>query len=252
MKPISFLAITCLACGAWSAFAANPRVLVFQKNGKGFVHDNLAASAAAIRELGRANHFDVEVTADPTVFTDARLAPYRALIFANSNNEAFASEDQRAAFQRFIRRGGGFVGIHSSTGSERDWPYFQRLQGGKFLRHPPLQPFTITVKDRRHPATAHLGATWTWADECYLFTNLNPAITVLLAADLATVKDPKREASPGEQVRGVYPLAWCHEFEGARVFYTALGHKIAYYDDPTYRQHLLGGIRWVLNLPDKN
>jgi len=251
MKRIHLLTLAWLGLGALSLLAADPRVLVYQKNGKGFVHDNLAASAAAIRELGRANHFGVEVTSDPAVFTDARLAPFQALIFANSNNEAFANEDQRAAFQRFIRRGGGFVGIHSSTGSERNWPYFQQLQGAKFLRHPPLQPFTIAVLNRSHPATAHLGATWSWTDECYLFTNLNPAITVLLAADLTTVKDPKRDASPGEQVRGVYPLAWCHDFEGARVFYTALGHKIAYYDDPTYRQHLLGGIRWVLKLVEK-
>jgi type 1 glutamine amidotransferase len=47
-------------------------------------------------------------------------------------------------------------------------------------------------------------------------------------------------------VNGVFPLAWCSEVGGARVFYTALGHKIEHYSDPAFRQHLLGGIRWVL------
>jgi len=94
-----------------SASGAEPRVLVYQKNGKGFVHDNLAASAVAIRELGKLNGFDVDVSTNPAVFADGTLKIYQALIFANSNNEAFENEEQRAVFQRFIRGGGGFMGI---------------------------------------------------------------------------------------------------------------------------------------------
>lgn len=227
--------------------AADARVLVYQRNGKGFVHDNLKACAAAIGELGQQHGFAVDVSSDAAVFADATLKPYRALIFANSNNEAFENDGQREAFQRFIRAGGGFMGIHSSTGSERQWAWFQRLQGAKFLRHPPLQKFAIKVLDRSHPATAHLGDAWVWEDECYFFTNVNPDIRVLLALqDVTTLKDPKMASNPGQQLNGLLPLAWYHEFEGARVFYTALGHKIEYYSNPTYRQHLLGGIRWVL------
>ncbi len=226
--------------------ATQPRVLVYQKNGKGFVHDNLAASAAAIRELGVQNGFGVDVSTNAAVFTDGNLKQYRALIFANSNNEAFEDEPQRAAFQRYIRGGGGFVGIHSSTGSERQWNWFQQVQGAKFLRHSPLQKFTIKVLDTNHPAAAHLGGTWVWTDECYFFTNVNPDIRVLLTVDTATLRDPKLVSAPGQKVDGVYPLAWCHEFDGGRQFYTSLGHKIEHYSEPVYRQHMLGGIRWVL------
>jgi type 1 glutamine amidotransferase len=232
---------------AVAAFAVEPRVLVYQKNGKGFVHDNLDASAAAIREIGAQNGFGVDVSSDPAVFTDDTLKQYGALIFANSNNEAFDNDVQRAAFERFIRGGGGFVGIHSSTGSERQWEWFQQMQGAKFLRHPPLQKFTIKVLDAKHPATAHLGASWAWEDECYFFAKLNPDIRVLLAADTTGLRDPKKETEPGAKLNGVFPLAWCHEFDGGRQFYTALGHKIEYYADPLFRQHLLGGIRWVLD-----
>jgi type 1 glutamine amidotransferase len=42
------------------------------------------------------------------------------------------------------------------------------------------------------------------------------------------------------------PLAWCHEFEGGRAFYTALGHKQESYTDPTYVKHLTGAIEWVM------
>ena len=229
-----------------SIFGAEPRVLVYQKNGKGFVHDNLAASAAEIQELGKQHGFGVDVSTNPAVFVDETLKKYQALIFANSNNEAFENEEQRAAFQRFIRGGGGFMGIHSSTGSERQWTYFQQMQGAKFLRHSPLQKFTVNVVERNHPSTTHLTNIWAWEDECYFFTNVNPGIKVLLAADITSLKDPKLAAAPGQKSSGVFPLAWYHEFDGGRVFYTSLGHKIEYYSDPIFRQHILGGIRWVM------
>jgi uncharacterized protein len=230
----------------FQAATASPLVLVYQRNGKGFVHDNLAASAAAIVELGKQHDFAVEVSSNATVFTDALLQKCSALIFANSNNEAFETLEQRRAFERFIRRGGGFLGIHSSTGSERNWPWFQKVQGAKFLRHSPMQQFTVEVLDANHPATKHLGSTWPCTDECYFFTNVNPAIHVLLTVDTATLRDPQLARSPAEKVNGVFPLAWCHESDGGRRFYTSLGHKTEHYADPTFRQHLLGGIEWVL------
>lgn len=246
LSSVAICIVVLVLLGALEGSGAEPRVLVYQKNGKGFVHDNLAASAAAIRELGTQSGFGVDVSTNTAVFTDETLKKYRALIFANSNNEAFDNDEQRAVFQRYIRGGGGFMGIHSSTGSERQWAYFQQLQGAKFLRHPPLQKFTLNVLDPKHPATAHLASTWMWEDECYFFTNLNPRIQVLLAADTATLKDAKLETEPGQKWNGVFPLAWYHEFDGGRVFYTSLGHKIEYYSDPIFRRHILGGIYWVM------
>ena len=227
---------------------AAPRVLVYQKNGKGYVHDNLAASATAIRELGAEHGFRVDVSTNAAVFTRTNLTNYAAIIFANSNNEAFDNTSQRAAFQSYIEKGGGFVGIHSSTGSEREWSFFQQVQGAKFLRHPPMQTFTIRTINRTHPATWHLAENWRWTDECYFFTNLNTKIQVLLSADITTVNDPKLNSAVGQQVKGVFPLAWQQELYGGRQFYTALGHKIDHYSDPMFRRHLLGGIQWVLSM----
>jgi uncharacterized protein len=225
---------------------AEKRILVYTRNGKGFVHDNIAAGVKAIQELGQENHFAVDVSTNPAVFTDANLKQYKALVFANSNNEAFDTDAQRDAFKHFIQAGGGFVGIHSASGSERQWDYFQKVLGAKFLRHPALQKFTIDVLDEQHPATQFLGKTWAWADECYFFTNVNPTVHVLLAVDVTTLKDPLLEKQPGTKVAGRFPLAWCQEFDGGREFYTALGHKIEYYSDPKLRKHILGGILWAM------
>lgn len=227
-----------------------PRVLVYTRNhvtnGKGYVHDNIATSVAMIRQLGATNGFTVDASDDPAVFTPENLKKYRALIFSNSNNEAFENDEQREAFKKFIQSGGGFVGIHSASGSERQWPYYWAVVGGKFKRHPPLQPFRIEVLDTTHPATAHLGTAWQWEDEFYYLDNLNPRMHVLLAGDLNTLKDPDKSNYPGKTFGDLFPLAWCQEFDGGRQFYTALGHKIAYYSDPKFQQHILGGILWVL------
>ena len=252
MKLVSarLLVILLAGCISNELHAEDPRVLVYTRNhvstGEGYVHDNIAASVAMVRQLGSTNGFDVDSSDNPKVFTSENLKKYRALIFSNSNNEAFENEAQREAFKGFVQSGGGFVGIHSASGSERQWPYFWSVVGGKFKRHPPLQKFTIHVLDKNHPATRHLGATWQWEDEFYILDHLNPRIQVLLAGDLSTVHDPDKSGYPGKAFGDLFPLAWRQEFDGGRQFYTALGHKIEYYDDPNFRQHVLGGILWVL------
>ena len=133
--------------------AAQKKVLVYTKNGKGYVHENIATSVDAIRTLGAQNGFVVDASDDPKVFTPENLKQYKAIVFSNSNNEGFESDAQREAFKKYVQAGGGVVGIHIATGTERQWPYFAAVMGGRFVRHPKLQRFTVTVKDRTHPAT---------------------------------------------------------------------------------------------------
>jgi type 1 glutamine amidotransferase len=225
------------------------RILVYTKNGKGYVHDNMNASVAALRKLGEENQFAVDVTDDPAAFTGANLKRYQALVFSNTNNRIFDTEAQRTAFQDYLLAGGGFVGIHSVCGSEREWPWFWSMLGGKFLRHSKIQPITIKVRDPAHPSTAHLGNTWQWNDEFYFLDHLNPAVHVLLAGDLTTLIDPEKDTYPGTMPDNVFPLAWCHEFEGGRVWYSGLGHNPDHYADPKYTKHLLGGILWAMKAP---
>jgi len=227
--------------------AEPPRVLVFTRNGptlqgkKGFVHDNIASSVEAIQKLGAANGFAVDVWEDATVFTGAKLKKYRALVFSNTNNEALDTEEQKAALQQYVRSGGGVVGIHSACAMMRNWPWYWQLIGGTFDYHPKLQPFTIHVVDRKHPSTAHLGATWEWTDEFYFLKEMPAGLHILLEGDLTTLDDKRK---PKDQKRR--PLAWCHEFEGGRCWFTALGHKKEHYADPNLMKHILGGIQWAM------
>lgn len=236
-----------LILNADGACQSKSSVLVYTRNGKGYVHDNIADSVAAIKKMGTENGFSVDVGDDPELFTDANLKQYKAVIFANSNNEAFLTEAQRDAFKHYIDTGGGFVGIHSASGSERNWPYFWTVLGGKFLYHPKLQQFTVRVADRTHPATKHLPATFEWEDECYHLEYMNPDLHPLLTTDPSKLQDPDHASKhPFELVGTSLPLAWTLHNGGGRQFYTSLGHKKEHYTNPILYQHILGGILWVM------
>ena len=61
------LALVLLLGAICCASAAERRILVYTKNGKGYVHDNIPASVAALKKLGAENDFLVDVSDDPAV-----------------------------------------------------------------------------------------------------------------------------------------------------------------------------------------
>lgn len=251
MKTIVIAALSCLVTILHAAEPAPTRVLIYTRNhvsnGKGFVHDNIAASVAAVKELCAEKGIEADSSDDPAVFTAENLGKYKAVVFSNSNNEAFSDPAQSKAFTTFIENGGGFVGIHSASGSERNNPDFKRILGGTFKWHTPNQKFTVVVADKDHPATTTLPARWEWKDEGYI-CDLVPGLQVLLEMDAATVAKPPREKWQVKFDGDRYPLAWCHQVGKGRSFYTALGHDIACYSDPGFRKHVQGGILWVLDM----
>jgi type 1 glutamine amidotransferase len=228
----------------------NKHVLIFTKNGKCYVHENIPASIAALQKLGIENGFTTDTTTNSTSFNESNLKKYDAIIFSNTNNDVFDTEEQRVAFMRYIQAGGGFMGIHSASGTERKWKWFKLMLGATFLRHPPFQPFTVHILDTKHPAVKNLPLQWETKDECYYFKEINPSIKVLLVSDISTIKEADSSKNINPDVFGNrYPAAWCHEFDGGRILYTALGHNKEDYSNTTYLAHILEGLKWVMDKP---
>ncbi|MCH5690136.1 ThuA domain-containing protein [Niabella sp. W65] len=129
------LAFFALLAGALIAVSfvrsAKPRVLVMTKTA-GFYHASIPKGIEAIQKLGAENGFDVEVTKDSTLFTDKNLKKFAAIIFLNTTGTLF-NEDQKAAVQKYIRSGGGFVGIHAATDTEYGWPWYNKMVGAPGL-----------------------------------------------------------------------------------------------------------------------
>ena len=214
------------------------QVLVFSRTA-GFRHDSIPAGIAALRTLGQENGFAVETTEDAAAFSPGNLGRYAVVVFLCTTGDVLDRE-QQAAFEGFIHAGGGFVGVHSASDTEYDWPWYGGLVGAYFRSHAPIQPATVLVADRVHPSTASLPRRWSRTDEWYQFqTNPRSDAHVLMTVD-------ERTYSAGAATMGFdHPIAWCHAYGGGRAWYTAGGHTAASYDEPLFRQHLLGGIHYA-------
>jgi type 1 glutamine amidotransferase len=229
------------------------KVLVYTKNGKGYVHENVPYAAKSIQKLGQENGFQVEVSNDPAVFTEEKLKGYTLLIFPSTNNDVFDTDAQRLAFRRYMEAGGGFVGLHSVTGTERNWKWFKMMIGGTFAWHAKFQTFKVKKIDADHPSVKGVPSVWEKGDECYFAKELYPGIQVLMAHDLSSINPNEAEkvkANAGT-FSDYYPAVWVHHFDGGNIWITALGHDKKDYADPTYLNHVLEGIRFVASQSKK-
>ncbi len=214
------------------------RVLVFSKTA-GFRHDSIPAGIATLRALGDTHDFAVDATEDAGAFTGENLAQYAAVVFLNTTGDVLNAV-QQTAFEGYIQAGGGYVGVHSAADTEYSWPFYGELVGAYFESHPNnpnVRAGTIKVADQVHPSSAHLPKRWDRTDEWYSFrTNPRGNVHVLATLDERTYQ--------GGTMGHDHPIAWCLPYQGGRAWYTALGHTIATYDEPLFREHLLEGVRW--------
>ena len=121
-----------------------------------------------------AHHFAVEATEDAAQFNDQNLGRFAVIMFLNTTGNVLDAA-QQTALERFIQDGGGFVGVHSATDTEYDWPFYEALVGTYFASHPAIQEADIHVVNDAHPSTAHLPEPWVRVDEWYNFRRLPPA-----------------------------------------------------------------------------
>jgi type 1 glutamine amidotransferase len=225
-------------------------VLVYTKNGAGYVHANIPAAVSCMHQLGRQYGFRVDTSGNPAVMTEENLKKYRLLIFTSTNNDVFDTELQRLAFRRYIEAGGGFVGIHSVLGTERNWKWFKMMLGGSFAWHPKFQQLTVKVIDPKHPSIQGIPKEWIKQDECYFARELYPGPRTLMAFDLTSLNtiDTTQAALIKKHAGGyaeLYPAVWTYDYDGGYTWCTVLGHDIKDYSEPVFIQHIMQGIRYV-------
>ncbi|RFZ94247.1 ThuA domain-containing protein [Mucilaginibacter conchicola] len=216
---------------------AKPRVLIFSKTA-GFHHESIAVGIPAIIKMGQENNFDVDTTTNSALFTLDNLKKYKAIIFLSTTGDVLNAE-QQTAFERYIKQGGGFVGVHAATDTEYDWPWYGNLVGAYFKSHPSKQQeANLEVVDRNFIATKHLPATWRRLDEWYNYKWIAGGLHILIKID--------EKSYTGGENGDNHPMAWYHTYDGGRAFYTALGHTDASYSEPLFLKHLLGGIKYAM------
>ncbi|MDZ7690917.1 MAG: ThuA domain-containing protein [Balneolaceae bacterium] len=220
-----------------------PRVLVFSKTA-GYRHASIPDGIAAIQQLGAENGFHVDTTKNANYFTEDNLKKYSAVIFLSTTGDVL-NKYQEADLERYIQAGGGFVGIHAAADTEYHWGWYGRMVGGYFLDHPGIndphpnvQEGVLMVEDDSHPTTSFLPGEWQRTDEWYSYKNFNENVNVLLTLD--------ENSYQGGADMGTHPIAWYHNYDGGRVFYTGLGHTSESYSEDLFLQHVQAGIEYAI------
>lgn len=219
------------------------RVLVFTKTA-GYHHESIPAGVAAIQKLGSQNNFEVDTTSNADWISEDSLGKYAALIFLSTTGDIL-NNYQEADLQRYIEAGGGFVGIHAAADAEYDWGWYGRLVGGYFLVHPGIkdsfpnvQPGVFQVVDKNNPSTKDIPDGWKHTDEFYSFKKMDSSVHVLLKVDENSFK--------GGYMNGNHPMAWYHDYDGGRSWYTNLGHTKEAFSEEIVLKHLLAGIQYAI------
>jgi uncharacterized protein len=253
--------------------------LLFLTHAGLYKHTSLGPAEKAVTELSKNGGFDVTTVEgykqdaekiDLAFLTPEYLAGFDGLMLMTNGNLPM-TDAQKKSLLDFVRSGKGFVGAHCAALTFYNYPDFGDMLGGYYRRSIKTGAIgVLKVEDTTHPATRMLGGSWPVVDEFYhfgtapwdaarpkdnidvLFGNHIPMgfsrdrVHVLLSldtekSDLTSLVDVVKG--------GDYPQAWSRSYGKGRSFYTSLGHRDDIWsNDPVFRAHILGGIRWALQL----
>ena len=213
-------------------------IIVFSKTTE-FRHKSIAAGKEALRKIAERNHWKVTFSENARIFNPESLEGVKVVVFLNTTGNILnATQEQH--FEEFIQNGGGFVGIHSATVTEPNWAWYRKLVGTYFKNYMNIQKATINIIDPNHPCTQHLDQTWEHTDEWYNFIDPLDEKQYHILAELD--ESSYQGGGKGEK----HPISWCHEYDGGKVFYTALGHTKESYQEKEFLCHIEQGIRWTM------
>jgi uncharacterized protein len=216
------------------------RILIFSKT-DGWRHDSIETGRDALIRWAEERGVHVDATEDASEFNTTNLSQYHAVVFLNTTENVF-NDNQREAFKSYIQNGGGFAGVHSATDTEYEWPWYNELVGAYFNGHPRVQTATLHVLDQNHPSTEMLPEEFEKRDEWYNFRDFNEDVNVLMSLD--------PQSFEGSDHPDFHPIAWYHNFDGGRAFYTGLGHTEESYSEEYFMNHLWGGIEYAMGIAE--
>jgi uncharacterized protein len=240
---ISFL-ILCLVAGPAVAAPSGAGAILVYSGTTGFRHDSIPTGIKAVSAMAARRSLSVVASEDPAVFSSSSLKRFKAIVLLSCTTDPKnpASEwlvgNRRTALQQFVRSGGGIVAIHAAADSHYHWPWYARLIGGRFTRHPEGTPKGhVTVVAPADLAVQGLPRSVERTDEWYYFEDYDPVSKVLLTLDPSSI---------GEQDTNPNPIAWTRQINEGRIFYTAMGHTTESYSEPFFLRHVGQGLDWVL------
>jgi hypothetical protein len=169
------------------------------------------------------------------------LKNYQVVLFLDTRPEG---PTQRAAFQKYMERGGAWIGFHfsafalndSDVPENWDWYHNTFLGSGQYVSNT-WRPTSavLRVENKDHPATKGLPQLWKSApNEWYRWEKdlrLNHDIQVLLSIDSTSF--PLGTGPKAAEIwhSGYYPVVWANR--NYRMIYMNMGHNDIDYEHHT-------------------
>jgi uncharacterized protein len=234
--------VTVNAQGNQPDFKDPINILVFSKT-SGFRHASISSGIKMLYDLSKQQNWVITATENTALLTDDLLSKMDVAVFLNPTGNAIDDAGQ-VAFEKFIKSGKGFVGIHASADFEYDWPFYGALNGAYFKTHPQAQEATVIIENTGHPAMIPFKdkKTYTTFDEWYAFKeNPRAKVHVLASLDESSIKISNND----NWKMGDHPIIWWNEIDGARSFYTGFGHTHESFQDKLIIEHIKNAINWA-------
>lgn len=238
----SFAILTACAQNKEPEFKEPIRILIFSKT-NGYRHTSISSGLKMLYDQSKKQNWIITATEDSTVMNDDFLSGFDVAIFLNPTGDAIGDAGQ-VAFEKFMKTGKGFVGIHAASDFEYNWPFYGNLVGAYFLTHPPAQKATIIFEDTSHPAMKPFKGmkSYTTFDEWYSFKkNPRPNVHVLAHLDENTIKKSNNDTWKMND----HPVIWWNDKNGMRSFYTVFGHPAEAFQDEKVVDHITIAINWA-------
>ena len=196
--------------------------------------------------LNYGDGYYLDIATDFSGYDYEKLKEYNVVVMANT---APGTPEERAAFEKYMENGGGWVGFHAAAYNDvrTQWPWFNEFLGcGKFLcNNWPPQPALLDVEVKDHPVTKNLPDSFVApASEWYMWEEsprLNENVEVLLSLS------PKNYPIGIKDVIsfGDFPVVWTNT--NYRMIYLNMGHGDVEYLDAEQNLLFVNAFRWIVS-----
>ncbi|MDR0973309.1 MAG: ThuA domain-containing protein [Prevotellaceae bacterium] len=198
------------------------------------------------KKLNYGDGFVLDVVTDMRGYTYEKLKEYSVVVMLDGYP---MDTDGRAAFEKYMENGGGWVGFHAAAYNDKNtkWPWLLQFLGGGvfYCNNWPPQPALVEVDMTSHPVTKNLPASFVVpASEWYQWNpspRANKDVEVLVSLSAKNypigIKDVVRF--------GDFPIVWTNT--NYRMIYLNMGHGDEEFTDATQDLLFVNAFRWVVS-----
>ena len=190
-------------------------------------HSGEACSAEIAKVLEEHGGFRVDRALESRAFTKQNLSKYDVVVAYSVGHETTRAQEK--ALLDFVRRGGGFVGVHCVSVPRGPSDAFFEMLGCRFKSHPRGHEFRVDVTDPRHPLARRVQP-FDISDELYVCEQVPDGKQVFLSS--TWLGKPQ-------------PMAYTKPYGNGRVLYLANGHAPEQFRVFGLRQMIARSAKWA-------